>query len=938
MLAGCATGMIPGHATPPATTASVATKPAVPGKIEPQATHTLQAALAKPTTVETIRAEAVKKPVPEARGWSAATEGKPVRSSTGEPAASTEPQDQSPAGDQMASAGEVMWSTKPKPAPGGGGEVTPALYTPRINPTNRLVEIETPVREDKFILGNLVVRIAPMDVISIERKRLLGLLKPLLRPKVFAALEAIPAEDGFIRLTDLVAAGFAFRFDSGQVELQLALSVEQRGIGNLSAGRKRDKIVSENLSKPATVSGYVNIRTGIDFASRQFFEDGEVANPRVDLQGAARWLDVVLESQAAVDEMTGFARGGTRFVYDMPEKVVRLSAGDVNPLRTYFQGGSDLLGVTAEKSYQKLQPGYNIHPTGSSSFRLERQSTVEVMNNGVMVQRLSLRPGDYNLSDLPLTTGANEVSLVITDDVGTKRTLHFTVFSGQALLAPGVSEWAFSGGIVSRIGAQDPDIANFYSKLHYDFDQPAITGYYRRGLTADLTGEAHLQADSYTVMGGASAFFQTAFGYWAIGGATSNLVDYGLGFAATIAYDLANIRGGDGVRRGIRLGADFHSEDFATIGTLVPNNTTALRLAATYYQELPWSLSGSVSVNYGFGREDYGDQFGVDLNLARSFGPSLSAGLTVGYDQSATSSSITTRNDGLRAMVHLAYRRNEKSAIDTSYDTRDGRVQLGYRTQGENGAGSWSAQIDSNRREGTDDSDDSCGLNGSISYTGNRLEAGLSHYSTMVGIDGSAVDQRTTLTNGTAIAFADGRFAVGRPIGNGFAIVEPHTNLDGSTITIGAQGRSAASSDFLGPALVSDLSPYSAAHLPIEVTNLPVGYDLGAGAFDLFAHYRTGYRLTVGSDYTVSAIGTLVDGQGEPIALLTGDAYEEGQSQGRHVQIFTNRAGRFGAQGLRPGRWLVDMATDPKTRFVIEVPDGTNGMLRLGTLKPAMRE
>jgi outer membrane usher protein len=208
----------------------------------------------------------------------------------------------------------------------------------------------------------------------------------------------------------------------------------------------------------------------------------------------------------------------------------------------------------------------------------------------------------------------------------------------------------------------------------------------------------------------------------------------------------------------------------------------------------------------------------------------------------------------------------------------------------------------------------------------------------MVGVDGRAVDQRTTLTAGTAVAFADGAFAVGRPIGNGFAIVEPHTSLDGSTITIGAQSRNGAASDFLGPALVSDLSPYSAAHLPIDVADLPVGYDLGAGAFDVFAHYKTGYRLTVGSDYTVSAIGTLVDEEGEPIALLTGDAWEEGQPEGRHVEIFTNRAGRFGAQGLKPGRWLVDMATDPKTRFVIEVPEGTNGMLRLGTLEPAKRE
>jgi outer membrane usher protein len=177
---------------------------------------------------------------------------------------------------------------------------------------------------------------------------------------------------------------------------------------------------------------------------------------------------------------------------------------------------------------------------------------------------------------------------------------------------------------------------------------------------------------------------------------------------------------------------------------------------------------------------------------------------------------------------------------------------------------------------------------------------------------------------------------MGRPISNGFAIVAPHDNLPDSDVSIGAsqQGRQAASG-MLGPALVSDMSPYSPARVPYDVSNLPVGYDLGAGAFDLQPAYKSGYTLTVGSDYTVTAFGTLVDDKGEPVTLLTGTAQEEGRKDGPTVTVFTNKAGKFGAQGLRPGRWLLDMATEPKTRYLLEIPKDAVGLVRLETLKPA---
>jgi hypothetical protein len=46
-------------------------------------------------------------------------------------------------------------------------------------------------------------------------------------------------------------------------------------------------------------------------------------------------------------------------------------------------------------------------------------------------------------------------------------------------------------------------------------------------------------------------------------------------------------------------------------------------------------------------------------------------------------------------------------------------------------------------------------------------------------------------------------------------------------------------------------------------------------------------------------------------------------------------AGRFVAEGLAPGIWLIEMATDERpTIYRIEVPTGTQGLLQAGVLTP----
>jgi outer membrane usher protein len=121
-----------------------------------------------------------------------------------------------------------------------------------------------------------------------------------------------------------------------------------------------------------------------------------------------------------------------------------------------------------------------------------------------------------------------------------------------------------------------------------------------------------------------------------------------------------------------------------------------------------------------------------------------------------------------------------------------------------------------------------------------------------------------------------------------------------------------------------------------DAPEAPAGYDLGSAAFDMKAPYKAGYNLKAGSAYTVTAMGTLLDAEGQPLPLLAGEAREADKENGRKVELFTNRAGRFGAQGLAPGKWIIEMPAEAgPARYAIEIPAGVTGLHDAGTLKPS---
>ena len=198
------------------------------------------------------------------------------------------------------------------------------------------------------------------------------------------------------------------------------------------------------------------------------------------------------------------------------------------------------------------------------------------------------------------------------------------------------------------------------------------------------------------------------------------------------------------------------------------------------------------------------------------------------------------------------------------------------------------------------------------------------------------MSQTSSVRAAGTIAFADGAIAIGPRIYGAFAIVEPHPSLGDAHVVLGnrfSQGETSRSGP-LGPAL-APLSAYSSQSVIVDVPNAPVGYDIGTGIFELYPWANAGYRLTVGSDYNVTVAGVILDGEGQPLPLVSGTARSLDDPAAPPRQLFTNRTGRFGVSGLSAGRWQITFINGLTYDLLVPRDQGT--LVRLGELRPTSK-
>ena len=266
--------------------------------------------------------------------------------------------------------------------------------------------------------------------------------------------------------------------------------------------------------------------------------------------------------------------------------------------------------------------------------------------------------------------------------------------------------------------------------------------------------------------------------------------------------------------------------------------------------------------------------------------------------------------------------------VSFSVDSRSDEVRGDYAYRGGSRVGSFGASLGVARSD-----DEDLSVDAGADYIGNRFRAAIDHDTRFVELAGDDRTSTTRLRAETALAFAGGQIAVGRPVADSFAILSAHPTLEDRTVFADpADNGDLATSGWLGPALVPTLGTYSSRRLDVDVEDLPPGYDLGAGAFTLEPRYGSGYALEVGSAATVTTMGTLEYDDGEPVALVAGKALHQDDEFFEPVLMFTNRVGRFAISGLKPGRYRLELNDDNGTTIDFAIPDDAIGLHRAGTI------
>jgi outer membrane usher protein len=811
---------------------------------------------------------------------------------------------------------------KPKDTAGTSAEV------PNINPTGRDVSLVVPLRENGP-LGQVEILITAKGQLLVLVQDLNNALARIVKPEELAKLKSLANNKGYISLASAEAEGFSITYDSNAIELAVRIPLAARMTSVISLGLDSAQYVLPDTSSP--FAAYLNYRVG---AVHQFdgIDEGKT-DLQADLELSGRLFDnIAFENFATVDQesQSVFSRSASRVIYDIPGPALRITAGDLTTESTAFQSSPQIAGLNISHLIDTFYPATAISGSSSRTLSLTRASDVELLVNNQQVTQLHLNPGTYDLRNLPIAQGANNVQAVITDDTGQRIVENFNFFSDVNLLTPGIDEYTASLGILSPFGSSGPE---------YHTGQPAFSGFYRQGLTEQITAGFNAQATRDDQILGVDGVLGTKFGLFSLDLAANRLSTDQTGYAARLLYRFADETQNTIYSRTIDASLEFQSRHFLPVddnaggpGGIATENNQAVTMGASITQPIFRDLSLQFTGDYEISRAAHANTADLSafVNYQAPFDTSIGVGMTYQFQSAQNIAAASALNGeagrGFSFSLILTHRFSDEDLVTASADRFQQRFD--YSRSPINPIGDYFANADFNR------------VNSAISttatggYETNRgnIEA---TYANDIDPNGHFTSQQAGAFFDGSLALADGHVGLGQHVTDSFAVVSGDPTLDGHTVYVDSRfaNQVVAETGPLGPAVVG-LSSYNKQVIPYDVEDLPPGYNLGDGNFEIYPWFHSGFALKVGSPYNVTAIGTLLDRDGKPVVLRTGGAVSETDPKAPPVEVITNRIGRFAAQGLSPGRWRMTIPGDNPLVYHITITKAQGMLVRLENVMP----
>ena len=807
--------------------------------------------------------------------------------------------------------GGATAAAQPPPTP-TDDEVFERVFKHR--PGGKHQRVSVPLLVDGEDQGLILVELLPGgNQILLPAEPIVAALVGKLRIEARQRVDAAVA-DHRLSADALRSVGLDVTFDPRRLELQVGLPPELRETAIHEQGNRVPAEAARAL-RPSDTSGFLNARGGggVIWSTADLPSDRPPLH--LNLESAVNVRGFVLEGRADFAEgPVGAHRGDVLLSRDDPRRAVRLLAGDFAVPGTTFQPSFPILGVGVLRSFA-LQPYRLIQPAGQFDFLLERPSQVTVYVNGAPVQTLTLPAGPHDVRDLPLGAGVNNLELVIRDDRGIERRLSFATATAGSLLVPGLSQFAYSLGfpLIDDIGART-----------YDWSQPTLSLQHRLGISPTLTLGGKLDASFDRQTAANQIVWATALGNFGLDLALSHDGDAGLGYAASLRYDYLVTKDGTALQTAFTAIAQHLSNEYRSLGFRPIVYIYSDDFSVLVSHRLGKLTIAGATLRYQV-RQEAADAQEAALTLSHSIGSSVAIDVSASARRSGPATADIRVQVGVRWI--LPERRGSLHILSRA-SSREGpsnQASWGYSDGAPADGIAASATVGQTANDAN--------AAGSLEYTGYRFTSGVATSATVV--NGQAT-QTTGVELGTALVFADGKLAWSRPVTGSFALIARNDALAGTRVGVNPSfGAYTSKADWLGEAVVPNLQPYTVNPVFVDAPDLPVGVLLGPSLYWLLPTYKSGTLIRVGEEGTVFVRGVLLNADGSPAAMASGEVVAAGDAKRVPIVLLTNRVGRFGLSGLKPGRYEIRLTGSTAPPIPFEIPRGFAGVFTTGELRLA---
>lgn len=789
---------------------------------------------------------------------------------------------------------------------------TQAVSTkPDLNPFNRDINLTAPLQFNSRILGEIEILLTKDDDMYVDSASFQRLIAPLLTLEAQDELRVGLQAYASFTPAQLELMGVRLDYDPQQLAVMvLRIDPTKRSLQNLFEEGRRDEVGE----RPSFFSAYLN--SNLVLMKRS--DEDSLSKPSGFLSGAVRIGNLVLEADVQGREDfndDGYVvdRRYARLVYDQPERFRRFYLGDLEPETRGRQGFTQMGGIGVVRQRQRFDSFRSNALVGNRQLLLQENSTVRIMRNGVLQRELQLDAGQYDVSNLPLEMGSNNIELEVVGTSGIRNTVQYSAYLDTIDLEPGDYEYGAFFGVNSQMAFGSPD---------YSDGDLVFTGYYRKAfVNAPALGLGLQATKEVQTISGQTQVILPAGARLRFDGAASRS-DYGQGYALSTALDYLI---GLGLQNdSLTISADYTSQNFAVLGGANFGNPTSWQVSAGYSRQFNERWSSSVTGGYRVSRIDERAN-GYTVNLLTNYRLNSRWSIQSGLEYIESGLSSSSYKGGFGASIALIWRPKSDSRAEARYNSARNSGSVRYSQNTDNRVGGFGYSVNSTYDDGP------AAISGQVDYIGNRFAAAITHGSYGQTIGDITDRQITTVRIGSAIATTGRAWGIGRNIYDSFAIVVPHETLD-SDVIVGdtlASAQYVSKSGRFGGAVANNLSSYQNQSIRHDAVNPPLGYDTGTGVSRVYPSYRSGYEIVVGRANFVSAVGRLVDLSQKPIALTSGRIRPADEPDAKLELFFTNSAGRFAVQNLEPGkRYLVELPSIERA-FELVVPEDSEGLLDL---------